>query len=238
MRAGRSGAKTAKMPADDADDRALDELGDLLGHLGLGELDLLADEQRGALGDLLDRLAELGGRAGRRASSPPAASGPGEDEGAGERGADQDLGPVGGASGRRARGWRRRGGAAAFGPSAPMPGGDARPDTSSRLGGARRLSASLGARRPRRARARPRSASASRAPSAPCARASPCARRPPRRASLGLGGLLLARGGRRWRPARCAARRRGPRTRSRSASACAARRTAAHSGGSSPKTRR
>jgi hypothetical protein len=45
----------------EADDGALEELGDLLGHLRLGELDLLADEERGRLGDLLDRLGELGG---------------------------------------------------------------------------------------------------------------------------------------------------------------------------------
>ena len=42
----------------DADDRALDQLGDLLGHLGLGELDLLADEERDALGDVEDELAD------------------------------------------------------------------------------------------------------------------------------------------------------------------------------------
>jgi len=43
-----------------ADRRALGQAGGLLGQLRLGERDLLADEQRGLLGDLLDRLAELG----------------------------------------------------------------------------------------------------------------------------------------------------------------------------------
>ena len=41
------------------DRRPLGELGGLLGHLRLGELDLLAHEQRGPLGDLLDGAAEL-----------------------------------------------------------------------------------------------------------------------------------------------------------------------------------
>ena len=42
----------------DPDDRALDELGDLLADLGLGELDLLADQGRDALGDVEDELAD------------------------------------------------------------------------------------------------------------------------------------------------------------------------------------
>ena len=79
----------------DPDDRALDELGDLLGHLDLGQLDLLAHEQRGALGDLLDRLRDvLGGGVGVSAGRSSAQ--PLEDEGgddtAGEGGADEDLG--------------------------------------------------------------------------------------------------------------------------------------------------
>ena len=52
---------------DDADHRAADELADLLADLGLGQLDLLADQRRGALGDLEDELADrpwLGSRGG------------------------------------------------------------------------------------------------------------------------------------------------------------------------------
>jgi len=45
----------------DADRRALGELRHLLENLGLGELDLLADEQRHLLADVLDRLSEFGG---------------------------------------------------------------------------------------------------------------------------------------------------------------------------------
>ena len=49
------------MPAAIPTTAPLTQLRDLLGHLGLGELDLLADEERHLLGDVLDRLAELGG---------------------------------------------------------------------------------------------------------------------------------------------------------------------------------
>ena len=42
----------------DPDHRALDELGDLLADLGLGELDLLAEQDRDALGDVEDELAD------------------------------------------------------------------------------------------------------------------------------------------------------------------------------------
>ena len=45
-------------PGGDPDHRALDELGDLLADLGLGELDLLADQDRDALGDVEDQLAD------------------------------------------------------------------------------------------------------------------------------------------------------------------------------------
>ena len=45
-----------KMPGGGADGRALGEAGDLLGQLRLGERDLLADQQRGLLGDLRDAL--------------------------------------------------------------------------------------------------------------------------------------------------------------------------------------
>src|SRR4051812_19569077 len=53
--------------ADDGEHRALGYARDLLRDLGLGELDLLADEQRGLLRDLGDDLAErlLGGAGGR-----------------------------------------------------------------------------------------------------------------------------------------------------------------------------
>ena len=47
-------------PGDDPDDGALEQLRDLLADLGLGELDLLADEELRLLGDVLDRLAQLG----------------------------------------------------------------------------------------------------------------------------------------------------------------------------------
>src|SRR5919107_696611 len=70
--------------ADDADDRALDQRVDLLGDLGLGELDLLADQDLRPLGHLLDRLPDLDVRASlgllaraqllgadRHAQSPP-----------------------------------------------------------------------------------------------------------------------------------------------------------------------
>jgi hypothetical protein len=46
---------------DRAGDDAADQLRDLLGQLGLGERDLLADQQLHLLGDLLDRLADLRG---------------------------------------------------------------------------------------------------------------------------------------------------------------------------------
>ena len=136
---------------DDPDHRALEELGDLLGHLGLGQLDLLAHQQRGALGDLLDRLAELGCRRFGHLVHQPLED-LGEDERAGERRADQDLGPVGARRRRRAAGARRR--------AAGQRRGRPRP----RARGARRS-------RPPRARAgrSARPARPARAPSAPCA---------------------------------------------------------------------
>ena len=42
----------------DADDRAAQELADFLGDLRLGELDLLADQRRGAFGDVEDELGD------------------------------------------------------------------------------------------------------------------------------------------------------------------------------------
>ena len=89
-----SPASTTKPPGGDADDRPGDELADLRADLGLGELDLVADQQRRVLGDLRDRrrdvrrrLFRLGGHQ-RRASEQERGQHP-----AGERGADEHLGP-------------------------------------------------------------------------------------------------------------------------------------------------
>ena len=72
----------------------------LLGDLRLGELDLLADEQRGLLGDLGDDLAEVlvGARAGGHAVAGSSGQPPqdqGERKPAGEGGADERLGALG-----------------------------------------------------------------------------------------------------------------------------------------------
>ena len=56
---GSSSPKIANTPAATPITAPLDERGDLLRDLGLGELDLLADEQLRALADLLDRLRDV-----------------------------------------------------------------------------------------------------------------------------------------------------------------------------------
>src|SRR4029079_12918401 len=53
-------AEHREHPGDHADDRALDERGDVLGDLGFGELDLLADQELRVLRDVLNGLADVG----------------------------------------------------------------------------------------------------------------------------------------------------------------------------------
>ena len=69
------------MPAAIADDRAAQDLADFLGDLGLGELDLLADQRGGAFGDVEDELGDRAlvaapgagsGRIGHRLTATPA----------------------------------------------------------------------------------------------------------------------------------------------------------------------
>ena len=81
--------KMAAIPPNDA----AQQLRDLLGDLGLRELDLLADEQRDALGDLLDRLREVGLGVSHAAK---ATKDHGGEEAAGECRADDELRALGG----------------------------------------------------------------------------------------------------------------------------------------------
>ena len=76
----------------DADDDALEELRDLRRDLGLGELDLLAHEQRHALGDVLNGCATFWGEV----SVAKASQDHGGEDAAGECRADDELRALGG----------------------------------------------------------------------------------------------------------------------------------------------
>ena len=203
-----------------ADGRALGEPGDLLGHLGLGELDLLADEQRGLLGDLLDRLARalMSVWSGHRQSTSllrmrAARNAPAKRRRRAPPAARAALGPA--ARGRR----RGRGPPAARRPRRPVVRAEARGPSRSRPKGRGRSAAGVG------------SAPQAFGRGGLLARLAPPRPRPARRASRALRSLResfssffsasstascafaspLRRAARRSRRARRAARRRGPR---------------------------